>query len=75
MRTSSSIGAMVMSKIDKNKATSFVKNTIQQYVAGGIDLNGCADLITSIFLQEIARLEAEIEELEESHIVGGWGQL
>ena len=64
-----------MSKIDKNKATSFVKNAIQQYVAGGIDLNECVNLITFTFLQEIARLETEIEELEESHLVGGWGQL
>ena len=64
-----------MKKFDKNQAVSVVKNIMQQYVAGGITLTKCAETITFIFLQEIVRLENEIEEIEESHIIGGWGQL
>ena len=63
-------------KFDKDIAVDNVKEVIQQFTANGITLTRCAELITFMFLQEIARLELEIEEIEDSHITGGgWGEI
>ena len=63
-------------KFDKDRAQGAVREIIQQYVFGNITLAKCAETINFIYMQEIRRLEAEIEEIEESHIVGGgWGWL
>ena len=63
-------------KFDKDIAIDNVKGVIQRFIANGITLTRCAELITFMFLQEIARLELEIEEIEDSHIIGGgWGEI
>ena len=55
--------------LDREKAVKNVKEIMRRYVSGSMSMNETAVLITSLFFQEIDRLQEDLNELDG---VAGW---